>query len=133
VPAAGQQWTNLAELGSSRTLSIIEDGEDSRILSINVDPPVGINQTRELIRGGLISWIAFVISTAAGSYLWDCAATISPPLVSYLHGLKQPLKAIAISHPHVSRSAYTLACAKLAVLHNFANVGTSASSPAIPV
>jgi hypothetical protein len=46
VPASGQAWTNLAELGPSRTVSIVRDDEDVRISSINVDPPVGINQTR---------------------------------------------------------------------------------------
>jgi len=45
--------------------------------------------------------IAILIETSEGSYIWDCAAYIGLPLISYLSSLSKPLKAIAISHPHV--------------------------------
>ena len=45
--------------------------------------------------------IAILIETAAGSYLWDCAALLTPHLVAHLKSLDTPLKGIAISHPHV--------------------------------
>ena len=45
--------------------------------------------------------IAILIETSEGSYIWDCAAYIGLPLISHLLSLSKPLKAIAISHPHV--------------------------------
>lgn len=45
--------------------------------------------------------LAFLIETGDGSYIWDCAAAITLPLIAYLTRLEKPLKAIAISHPHV--------------------------------
>lgn len=45
---------------------------------------------------------AFVLQTAAGSVIWDCAALLTPALAAWLLSLERPLKAIAISHPHVS-------------------------------
>lgn len=49
------------------------------------------------LRGELME--AILIETGGGSYIWDCAAFA---LVGYLRSLKEPLKAMAISHPHVS-------------------------------
>ncbi len=43
-----------------------------------------------------------MIETGRGSYVWDCAAFISLALVGHLKSLKSPLRAMAISHPHVS-------------------------------
>lgn len=45
---------------------------------------------------------AIVLQTAAGSVVWDCAALLTPALAAWLLALERPLKAIAISHPHVS-------------------------------
>ncbi len=50
----------------------------------------------------MADFAAILIETAGGSYLWDCAAAISIQLISDLMSLEKPLKAIAISHPHVS-------------------------------
>ena len=44
---------------------------------------------------------AILIETAEGSYIWDCAAFISPHLIAHMSELRTPLKAIAVSHPHV--------------------------------
>jgi hypothetical protein len=52
--------------------------------------------------------VAILIETFEGSYIWDCAAYIGLPLVSYLSSLSKPLKAIAISHPHVRFTVYLL-------------------------
>lgn len=45
--------------------------------------------------------IAILLRTSAGSFIWDCAAYLSPELVSYLETLQPGLRGIAISHPHV--------------------------------
>lgn len=47
---------------------------------------------------------AFIIETANGSFLWECSAFLSKALINVLLALDKPLKAIAISHPHVSTS-----------------------------
>lgn len=44
---------------------------------------------------------AFLIETAGGSYIWECSAFLSLGLIGHLSELKKPLKAMAISHPHV--------------------------------
>jgi len=49
---------------------------------------------------------AILIETAGGSYVWDCAAYISPQLISHLLNLPIPLKAMAISHPHVPKTIF---------------------------
>lgn len=43
-----------------------------------------------------------------GSWIWDCAALLSPNLAAWLLDLKIPLRGIAISHPHVRPSLFTL-------------------------
>ena len=45
--------------------------------------------------------LAFLIETAGGSYIWECSAFLSLGLIGHLSELKKPLKAMAISHPHV--------------------------------
>ena len=107
VPPTGQKWTSLAELGESRKNILIEDVEDSRLTHIGTDPPFAINQHRGLEplferSSADRACVAFLIESASGSYIWDCCAFLSPALIDHLSKLKTPLKAIAISHPHVS-------------------------------
>jgi hypothetical protein len=82
---------------------VTPDKEDGRISFISTEPGFGINQTRmsSVREGEGELMIAILIETSKGSYIWDCAAYIGLPLISYLSSLSKPLKAIAISHPHV--------------------------------
>lgn len=92
---------------------------------------------------------AILIRTAHASYIWDCAAFLSLPLIGYLSTLDPPLKAIAISHPHV-RSSFPYPSLLIyssdpdtgsanediwawAVLRHLVDVGASAQSPAVSV
>ncbi|WWC58309.1 uncharacterized protein I303_100849 [Kwoniella dejecticola CBS 10117] len=95
VPSSGQEWTNLIELGTERRHVILQDEVDERISMISCEPGFAINQTPTLIE------------TANGSYIWDCAALISLPLIGHLSKLKTPLKGIAISHPHFFSTSLT--------------------------
>ncbi|WVQ79136.1 hypothetical protein IAT38_001231 [Cryptococcus sp. DSM 104549] len=97
VPESGQAWSSLAELGSSSKHSLLPDKEDARVNHIQTEPPFGINQT------------PFLIETAGGSYIWECAAFLSLGLIGHLTELKTPLKAIAISHPHFFSTSLTWA------------------------
>lgn len=45
---------------------------------------------------------AVLIKSHSGHYIWDCQAPFTPGLAAYLSSLQPELKAIAISHPHVS-------------------------------
>lgn len=49
-PASGQTWTTLADLGASRTHSLLVDTEDPRIAFIKCEPAFAIDQTRECSR-----------------------------------------------------------------------------------
>ncbi|WWD16304.1 hypothetical protein CI109_100730 [Kwoniella shandongensis] len=95
VPASGQAWSSLAELSSSSKHTLLPDSEDERDCLIQTEPGFGINQT------------PFLIQTHAGSYIWDCAAFLSLGLIGHLTTLKQPLRAIAISHPHFFAASLT--------------------------
>ncbi|OCF45103.1 hydrolase [Kwoniella heveanensis CBS 569] len=107
VPASGQQWTTLAELskdqasgeekgkGQERKHRLLVDERDESISMIVTEPGFGINQT------------PILIETADGSYVWDCAAFLSLPLIGHLTSLKRPLKGIAISHPHFFSTSLT--------------------------
>jgi hypothetical protein len=53
---------------------------------------------------------ATLIETGDGMYIWDCAAFLSPHLIAYLSERPQPLKAIAISHPHVRLQRHKVIC-----------------------
>lgn len=48
VPASGQAWTSLADLGSKSKHSLLPDKEDVRISHIVTEPAFAIGQTREL-------------------------------------------------------------------------------------
>lgn len=97
---------------SDRHHVVTGDKEDGRISFISTEPGFGINQTRmSLLKEVLM--IAILIETSEGSYIWDCAAYIGFPLISYLSNLSKPLKAIAISHPHVRTIPTPFSTAKL--------------------
>ncbi|AFR97789.2 hydrolase [Cryptococcus neoformans C23] len=95
VPASGQAWTSLADLGSKSKHSLLPDKEDVRISHIITEPAFAIGQT------------PFLIETAGGSYIWECSAFLSLGLIGHLSELKKPLKAMAISHPHFFSSSLT--------------------------
>ncbi|WVF66059.1 hypothetical protein IAT40_000797 [Kwoniella sp. CBS 6097] len=101
VPASGQQWTTLAELykdpesAKERKHRLLVDEKDERISMIVTEPGFGINQT------------PILIETADGSYIWDCSAFLSLPLIGHLTSLKRPLKGIVISHPHFFSTSLT--------------------------
>jgi hypothetical protein len=46
VPASGQAWTTLAEMGGGMKNTLIRDWEDGRISFIGTEPGFGIHQTR---------------------------------------------------------------------------------------
>jgi hypothetical protein len=87
VPADGQRWTTLNELahaGRRITLRELEPG----LLELKADPKVGIGQS------------AFVISTGAGTVLWDPPGFVDDESVSRIHAIGEVL-AISSSHPHM--------------------------------
>ncbi|WWC66731.1 uncharacterized protein I206_100636 [Kwoniella pini CBS 10737] len=97
IPSTGQEWTNLYDLGQDRKHVLLQDEIDERISFISVEPGFAINQT------------PILIETFNGSYIWDCSALISLPLIGFLSKLKRPLKGIAISHPHFFATSLTWA------------------------
>ncbi|TXT07490.1 hypothetical protein VHUM_03210 [Vanrija humicola] len=52
---------------------------------------------------------AFLLETFEGSFIWDCSAVLTPPLIAHLTHLRRPLKAMAISHPHFFSTSLTWA------------------------
>ncbi|WVR03655.1 hypothetical protein IAU60_000650 [Kwoniella sp. DSM 27419] len=96
VPASGQEWTSLSSLArDGRKHRLLVDDEDERISMIVTEPGFAINQT------------PILVETSVGSYIWDCAAFLSLPLVGHLSTLRKPLKGIAISHPHFFSTSLT--------------------------
>lgn len=80
--------------------------------------------------------VAILIKTSNGSYIWDCAAFISPHLIHHLSTLTQPLRGIAISHPHVSPSILYVPhnapwLTRLAVLRYVTYLVPGIASPAV--
>ena len=87
VPADGQKWTTLTELaqsGSRVRATEVEPG----LFGLTVEPKVGIGQQ------------AHLISTPAGSLLWDVPAFIDEDAVDQVREHGEVL-AIAASHPHM--------------------------------
>ena len=87
VPADGQRWTDLEALraaGQHLTWTEREPG----LVSIATDPKVGIGQTAQLV------------TTPAGSLLWDPTGYLDGETVARIAGLG-PVLAIAASHPHM--------------------------------
>jgi hypothetical protein len=87
VPSDGQHWTDLATLRSEgRTISWTD--REPGLVAIASNPGVGIGQTTE------------VITTPAGSLLWDPLGYLDEATVERIRGLG-PMLAIAASHPHM--------------------------------
>ena len=87
VPADGQRWTDLATLrAEGRTITWTE--REPGLVALQADPGIGIGQTAELV------------STAAGSLLWDPTGYLDDATVERIRALG-PVLAIAASHPHM--------------------------------
>jgi hypothetical protein len=86
VPAGGQRWTSLRELGE-QGLRLETRGLEKHLLGIGVAPPFGIGQR------------ALLISTARGNVLWDTTGYIDRSSVAAIHE-RGGVDAIAVSHPH---------------------------------
>jgi hypothetical protein len=87
VPASGQQWTTLAELAETGHRTRIQQLEPD-LLAIIVEPKVGIGRQ------------AYLVTTPAGSLLWDPLDYIDDAAVEHIrsHGA---VLAIASNHPHM--------------------------------
>jgi hypothetical protein len=87
VPADGQKWATLTELAhGDRQIRVTE--VEPGLLGLTVEPKVGIGQQ------------AHLISTSAGSLLWDVPPFIDEDAVARLRQQGDVL-AIAASHPHM--------------------------------
>ena len=87
VPADGQHWTTLEELaarGRRTQLRALEPG----LLELTTDPKVGIGQS------------AYVITTEAGTVLWDPPGFLDDEAVERIRALGDVL-GISASHPHM--------------------------------
>jgi glyoxylase-like metal-dependent hydrolase (beta-lactamase superfamily II) len=87
LPAAGQQWTTLAQLSESGHRTQLRELEPD-LLGITVEPKVGIGQQ------------AHLVTTPAGSVLWDPTGYVDD------EGARQARErgdviAITSSHPHM--------------------------------
>jgi hypothetical protein len=87
VPADGQRWTDLPTLRAAGQRLIWQDREPG-LVGISTDPTVGIGQTAELV------------STPAGSLLWDPTGYLDDETVGRIRSLGAVL-AVAASHPHM--------------------------------
>jgi hypothetical protein len=87
VPADGQIWTTLAELAESGIRIAFVEPEPN-LLGISADPRVGIGQQ------------AYLVSTPAGSLLWDVPGYVDDGAAARLRERGDVL-AIAASHPHM--------------------------------
>jgi hypothetical protein len=87
MPADGQHWTTLHELGRAGRRIVFRELEPG-LLELTADPKVGIGQS------------AFVVSTDAGAVLWDPPGFVDDDAVGRIQALGAPL-AISSSHPHM--------------------------------
>jgi hypothetical protein len=87
VPAAGQRWRTLAQLEADGQRTRLQEREPN-LLALTVEPGVGIGQT------------AFVVTSDAGSVLWDPPGFVDDEAVTRIQALGQVL-AISSSHPHM--------------------------------
>lgn len=85
VPAAGQQWTDMAEL--ARSHEVVWREEAPGLHSLRIEPHFAIAQR------------AFFIEHPAGNILWDCLSLIDAPTIARITE-RGGLAAIGISHPH---------------------------------
>lgn len=84
VPAAGQSWTTMAELGLTRAVRIEDDAD---LLGVGISPAFAIPQR------------ALHVRTDAGNILWDCTSLVTDEAVAALRA-RGGVDLIAISHPH---------------------------------
>jgi hypothetical protein len=87
VPASGQRWTTLAQLEADGHRTRLQEREPS-LLALTVEPTVGIGHT------------AFVVTSGAGSVLWDPPGYVDDAAVERIRCSGQVL-AITASHPHM--------------------------------
>ncbi|MGO4783778.1 hydrolase [Cryobacterium sp. W22_MBD10_FK3] len=87
VPAAGQRWTTLQELGDAGCLADLVKLEPD-LFGIESTPTVGIGQQAKLL------------CTPTGSVLWDPIGFVDARIAGRVleHG---PVRAIVASHPHM--------------------------------
>ena len=87
VPAAGQQWTTLDELGAAGHRTRVRELEPD-LFGITVEPKVGIGQQAHLVR------------TPAGNVLWDPTGYLDDDAVERVRELGE-VAAVVASHPHM--------------------------------
>src|ERR1700744_2067077 len=87
VHASGQQWTTLGELAEAGHQTRVGELEPE-LLGITVEPKVGIGRQ------------TYLVTTAAGSLLWDPLAYIDDSAIDPVRSRGEVL-AIATSHPHM--------------------------------
>ena len=87
VPAGGQRWTTLEELGATGRTVAVEQLE-ADLHGVTVSPRVGIGQR------------AHLVTTPQGSLLWDPTGYLDDAAVDRVRSLG-PVVAVAASHPHM--------------------------------
>ncbi|MFD1715040.1 MBL fold metallo-hydrolase [Amnibacterium flavum] len=87
VPADGQKWTTLEEL-AVRGVTVSATELEPGLLALATSPEVGIGQQSKLV------------TTPAGSVLWDPIGYLDDDVVDRILGLG-PVLAIVASHPHM--------------------------------
>jgi hypothetical protein len=87
LPADGQRWTTLDELTEGGRRIMFRELEPG-LLELTAQPKVGIGQS------------AFVVSTDAGTVLWDPPGFVDDEAVTRIEAIGGPL-AISSSHPHM--------------------------------
>jgi hypothetical protein len=87
VPADGQHWTTIDELAGAGRQTRLRELEPG-LLALTVEPKVGIGQQ------------SLVVSTAAGSVLWDPPGYLDDAAVRRIRDLG-PVLAVTASHPHM--------------------------------
>jgi glyoxylase-like metal-dependent hydrolase (beta-lactamase superfamily II) len=87
VPAAGQQWTTLAELAAAGTRVEVTELEPD-LFGLTATQKVGIGQTAKLVR------------TPSGNLLWDPIGFLDDDGVARIRALGE-VTAIVASHPHM--------------------------------
>lgn len=87
VPASGQSFSTLGELGRTHRNEFTPCAADPRLTFISSTPRLAIGQRAILIR------------TPEGNVLWDCISLLDEETVSRIEALGG-LRAMVISHPH---------------------------------
>ncbi|KAL2675669.1 hypothetical protein Neosp_011859 [[Neocosmospora] mangrovei] len=87
VPASGQSFSTLEELGKTHRNEFTPCPADSRLTFISSTPKLAIGQR------------AILIQTPEGNILWDCISLLDEETISRIQALGG-LRAIVISHPH---------------------------------